>query len=116
MPDNQPNMQPGDPAVAFDDLRAEVSVLRTAVEALPAALRDHRPPDYVPDLAVLGKGLDDIAGQLEAFRKSSMLRMTPEQQGQSMANAGSAMLRAAAQTLHQAARKARIGSAAISPP
>ena len=54
MPDNQPNMQPGDPAVAFDDLRAEVSVLRTAVEALPAALRDHRPPDYVPDLAVLG--------------------------------------------------------------
>ena len=45
-----------------------------------------------------------------------MLRMTPEQQGQSMADAGSAMLRAAAQTLHQAARKARIGSAAISPP
>ena len=96
----------GDPAAAFDDLRAEVSVLRKAVEALPAALRDNRPPDYAPDLAVLGKGLNDIAGQLDTIRKSPLLRLTPEQQGQSIASAGSALIREATQALHLAAQRA----------
>jgi hypothetical protein len=50
----------GDPAQAFEDLRAEVSVLRRAIEALPAAFRESRPPDYSEDLAVIGKGLDEI--------------------------------------------------------
>ena len=74
--------QASDPAKAFEDLRAEVSVLRKAVEALPGAIRDNRPPDYAKDLAVIGKGLDEIGGQLETIQKSPALRMTPEQQGQ----------------------------------
>ena len=60
----------GDPAQAFEDLRAEVSVLRRAIEALPAAMRENRPPDYSPDLAVLGKGLDELGEQLETIMKS----------------------------------------------
>ncbi|MDG6095826.1 hypothetical protein LOC54_12210 [Acetobacter sp. AN02] len=36
---------------AFDDLRAEISVLRRSVEALPQAWRENRPPDYTEDLA-----------------------------------------------------------------
>ena len=106
MPDDQPDAQPGDPAQAFNDLRAEVSVLRKAVEAMPAAMRDNRPPDYAQDLAVIGKGLDEIGGQLEAIQKFPALRMTPEQQGQSIANAGSAMIREAAQKLDRAAQEA----------
>ena len=96
----------GDPAAVFDDLRAEVSVLRKAVEALPAALRANRPPDYAPDLAILGKGLDDIAGQLEIIQKYPALRLSPEQHGAAIANSGSAMLREAAQELQQAAQRA----------
>ena len=33
-------------AAAFEELRAEISVLRRAVEAIPATLRENRPPDY----------------------------------------------------------------------
>jgi hypothetical protein len=98
--------QQGDPAKAFEDLRAEVSVLRKAVEALPAAVRDNRPPDYAPDLAVLGKGLDEIGTQLETLLKSSALRQTPEQQGQSIARAGTAVIQEAAQKLDRAAQDA----------
>jgi hypothetical protein len=95
-----------DPAKAFDDLRAEVSVLRKAVEALPGAIRENRPPDYAQDLAVIGKGLDEIGNQLETIQKSPALRMSPEQQGESIASAGSAMIREAAQKLDRAAQEA----------
>lgn len=97
--------QHSDPARAFEDLRAEVSVLRKAVEALPAAIRDNRPPDYAPDLAVLGKGLDEIATELETLLKSPALGQTPEQQGQSIARAGSVMIQEAAQKLDRAAQE-----------
>lgn len=103
---DQPESQTNDPVKAFEDLRAEVSVLRKAIEALPAAIRDNRPPDYAQDLAVIGKGLDEIGGQLETIQKSPALRMSPEQQGQSIANAGSAVFREAAQKLDRAAQDA----------
>ncbi|MGH7007566.1 MAG: DUF6118 family protein [Stellaceae bacterium] len=106
MLDDKIEAQPNDPAKAFTDLCAEVTVLRKAVEALPRAIRDNRPPDYWQDLGVLGKGLDEIAGQLETIQKSPALRMTPEQQGQSIASAGTAMLREAAQTFERAAQEA----------
>ncbi len=96
----------GDPAKAFEDLRAEVSVLRKAVEALPGAIRDNRPPDYAQDLAVIGKGLDEIGGQLETIQKSPALRLSPEQQGASIANAGHAMISEAAEALRRAAQSA----------
>jgi hypothetical protein len=103
MPDDQTEAQAGDPAKAFEDLRAEVSVMRKALEALPAAIRENRPPDYAQDLAVIGKGLDEIGGQLETIQKSPALKMTPEQQGQSIANAGSNLIREAMQKLERAA-------------
>lgn len=105
MPDNQPDTQ-SDPVKAFEDLRAEVSVLRKAVEALPTAMRDNRPPDYAQDLAVIGKGLDDIGGQLETIQKFPALRMTPEQQGLSIASAGNVLIREAVQKLDRAAHDA----------
>lgn len=96
----------GDPAQAFEDLRAEVSVLRRAIEALPAAIRESRPPDYSEDLAVIGKGLDEIGEQLETVLQSPALRLTPEQQGQAIANAGTVLVREAAQRLDRAAQEA----------
>lgn len=96
----------GDPAQAFEDLRAEVSVLRRAIEALPTAMRESRPPDYSPDLAVLGKGLDEIGEQLDTILKSPALMLTPEQQGQALARAGNNLVREAAQRLNAAAQAA----------
>lgn len=96
----------GDPAQAFEDLRAEVSVLRRAIEALPAAMRESRSPDYSQDLAVIGKGLDEVGEQLETILKSPALTRTPEQQGQAIANAGANLIREAAQRLDRAAQEA----------
>lgn len=98
--------QAGDPAQAFEDLRAEVSVLRRAIEGLPASMREHRPPDYSQDLAILGKGLDEIGQSLETVLASPALNLTPEQQGQGIARAGSALLREAAQRLDRATQEA----------
>jgi hypothetical protein len=98
--------QASDPAKAFEDLRAEVSVLRKAVEALPAAIRENRPPDYAQDLAVIGKGLDEIGGQLDTIQKSPALRLSPEQQGVAIANAGRTMISEAADALRRAAQEA----------
>ncbi len=92
----------GDPAQAFEDLRSEVSVLRRAVEALPAAIRDNRPADYSADLAVLGKGLDEIGEQLGTILKSPALNLSPEQQGQAIARAGNNLVREAAEKLNLA--------------
>jgi len=94
----------GDPAQAFEDLRAEVSVLRRAIEALPATIRENRPADYSADLGVLGKGLDEIGEQLETITKSPALMMTPAQQGESIAKAGNNLIREAAGKLNDAVR------------
>lgn len=96
----------GDPAQAFEDLRSEVSVLRRAVEALPAAIRENRPADYSADLAVLGKGLDEIGEQLGTILKSPALNLTPEQQGQGIARAGMTVVREAVQRLDRATQEA----------
>lgn len=91
--------QAGDPAQAFEDLRSEVSVLRRAVEALPAAIRENRPADYSADLAVLGKGLDEIGEQLGTIQMSPALMMSPQEQGQAIAKAGNNLVREAAEKL-----------------
>jgi len=95
-----------DPAQAFEDLRAEVSVLRRAVEALPGAWEDNRPPDYTPSLGTIAKGLAVVAGQLDAIRKHPALRLTPEQHQQAVAQAGNGLMREAVQTLDRAAQDA----------
>ena len=95
----------GDPAQAFEDLRAEVSVLRRAIEAMPAAMRESRSPDYSEDLGVLGKGLDDIGDQLSKIMKAPALVRTPEEQGHAIAAAGAGLVREASQRIDQAAQR-----------
>ena len=96
----------GDPAQAFEDLRAEVSVLRRAIEAIPAAMRENRPPDYSQDLGVIGKGLDEVGEQLETVLKSPALIRSPEEQGQAIAVAGANLIREAAQRFDRATQEA----------
>lgn len=96
-----------DPAQAFEDLRAEVSVMRRAVEALPGAWEENQPPDYSPDLGRIAKGLAVVAAQLDAINKHPALTMTPEQHRHAIAQAGNGLMREAAQKLDQAADETR---------
>jgi hypothetical protein len=92
----------GDPAQAFDDLRAEVSVLRRAIEAMPAGMRESRSPDYSEDLGIIGKGLDEIGAQLDAIMKSPAIRRTAEEHGHAIAQAGAGAVREAARRMDHA--------------
>jgi hypothetical protein len=93
-----------DPARAFEDLRAEVSVLRRAVEALPAAWEDSQPPDYTPSLGTIVKGLAAVDSRLAGIETHPALRLTPEQHQQAVVQAGNVLMREAAQKLDRAAR------------
>ena len=95
-----------DPAQAFEDLRAEVSELRRAVEALPGAWEDSRPPDYTPSLGTIAKGMATVESRLAGIEKHPALRLTPEQHQQAVAQAGNTLMREAAQKLDRAAQDA----------
>lgn len=95
-----------DPAQAFEDLRAEVSVLRRAVEALPGAWEDSRPPDYAPSLGTIAQGLAAVDSRLADIEQHPALRLTPEQHQQAVAQAGNVLMREAAQKLDRAAQDA----------
>ena len=95
----------GDAARAFEDLRAEMSVLRRAVEALPTAWTDNQPPDYTPDLARLNQGLASVTSGLAAIEKHPALRFTPDQHHAAVARAGDTLMREASQKLDQATQE-----------
>jgi hypothetical protein len=56
-------------------------------------------PDYSLDLGRMAKGLAVVYGQLDAINKHPALRMTPELHRQAIAQAGSELMRDAAQKL-----------------
>lgn len=91
-----------DATQAFEDLRAEVAVLRQAVEELPGAWEENRPPDTTPTLGAIAKGLAGVAGRLEAIEQHPALRLTPDQHRQAIAQAGQGVMREAMQQLERA--------------
>jgi hypothetical protein len=95
-----------DPAQAFEDLRAEVSELRRALEALPGAWEESRPPDYTPSLGTIAQGLAAVENQLAGIEQHPALRLTPEQHQQAIAHAGNTLMREAVQKLDRAAQDA----------
>ena len=103
----------GDPARVFEELKREVSavwaevvVTRRAMEALPEAWAENRPPDYTPDLGRVTKGLAVVAAQLDAINQHPAFRMTPEQHRAAIAYAGDGLMREAARKLDDATRAA----------
>ncbi|MBS0966993.1 hypothetical protein JK165_13005 [Acetobacter okinawensis] len=82
-------MSETDPAArAFEDLCAEMTVLRRSVEALPQAWRDNRPPDYTEDLARVVKAMNAVGTQMKAIEDTPTLKMTPQAYGQGIRQAG----------------------------
>jgi hypothetical protein len=71
--------EPGDAAQAFEDLRAEVSVLRRAVESLPEEWEANQPPDYTESLGEITQGLSKVVGRLQVIEQHPALKLTPAQ-------------------------------------
>lgn len=102
---------PGDPAEAFDALRraveaqgaqigAELSVIRRGLEAAFDHLEKIEPaPDYRPEIGRIVKQLGTVGARLQAVEESPVLRQGPDHYARQMAQAGSALVRDAAQKL-----------------
>ena len=106
MEDEEDHHGAADPAQAFEDLRAEVSVLRRAIEALPGAWEDSRPPDYTPSLGTIAQGLAAVESRLAGIETHPALRLTPGQHQQAIAQAGNTLMREAVQKLDRATQDA----------
>ena len=94
----------GDPAEAFDRLRAviegqdrELALLRRAVEGLAAERAHIDVPDYSETLGRMQQGVDATADRIavinDVIARSPALAMTPEQMAQRIAAAGNAARR-----------------------
>lgn len=70
-----------DPALAFERLRGEVSLLRHAVEALTTSRASIEIPDYQPTLERTEKVLGLLIQQIDGVRKSPAMTLTPENMG-----------------------------------
>ena len=93
----------GDAARAFEDLRAEVSVLRRSIEALPEAWEANQPPDYTESLGEITQGLASVVGRLTVIEQHPALRSTPSQHQAAILEAGQNLMSRAAGRIDAAA-------------
>ncbi|MGG6430871.1 DUF6118 family protein [Acetobacter ghanensis] len=94
-------------ARAFEDLCAEMTVLRRSVEALPLAWRDNRPPDYTEDLARVVKAMNVVGTRMGAIEANPTLKMTPQAYGQGIREEGLAVSRRLESAFHEAIEEVR---------
>jgi hypothetical protein len=94
----------GDPAQAFEALRAEVAALRQAIEAAT----EHQAPDYSPDLGRITQAVNGVIQWLEAIEAHPALRMTPDQFGQAMTRTGRELMNEVAQKYDRARQDAEL--------
>lgn len=88
-------------ARAFGELRAEVTVLCRAVEALPPMIEDVRAPDYGPTLGAIVQGLASLEEGLAAVEAHPAVKLTPEQHGRAIERAGVNIMREASRALRE---------------
>lgn len=67
--------QPADAATAFEDLRREISLQRTAIEGLTAA--KDKLPDYSPTLRDMETRLGQLEKHVEGINERPAMRLTP---------------------------------------
>lgn len=78
-------------ARAFEDLRAEVSLMRRAVERLAAERTDPSDvPDYAETLGIISRNLSAGAQRIDAVVSSPALALTPNEIGRQIAEVGTA--------------------------
>ena len=98
-----------DAAQAFEALQAEVALQRRAIEALGEALdgvlEGRTPLDLSPDIARILQGQAQVAQHVEQLRLHPVLKLTPVQYGEALAQAGGVVVREAAQQLKNATQE-----------
>jgi len=67
--------QPADAATAFEDLRREISLQRTAIEGLTAA--KDKLPDYSPTLRDMETRLGQLEKHVESINERPAMQLTP---------------------------------------
>ena len=102
---NDDEQDDGGAAQAFAELRAEVTVMRRALEGLPAVINGMASPDYSPSFGAVGKTLASVDARLAGIEGHPALKMTPAQHGSVMQDAGAEIMRGAVVALHTAARE-----------
>jgi hypothetical protein len=102
MEEEQDHDGAGDPAQAFDALRAEVAALRQAIEAAA----ERTAPDYSPDLGRITQAVNGVIDGLEAIEAHPAVRMTPDQFGQAMTRTGRELMNEVAQKYDRARQDA----------
>ena len=90
---------------AFEGLRADITVLCRAVEAIEPVLRDNQAPDYSPTLGALTKSLDAIASRIEAIETHTGATVPAEVARREIARVYDASLRPARGNLERATRE-----------
>jgi hypothetical protein len=95
----------GGAAQAFADLRAEVTVMRRAMEGLPAVIKSLAPPDYSPSFGAVGKALANVEARLAGIEGHPALKMTPAQHGGAMREAGASIFGDAVSSLNLGAQQ-----------
>lgn len=95
-------------AHAFGELRAEISLLRRAVERLTDERTSQ--PDYAPSLEAIAKRLEDVCASIQRLSERPALKLTPEAMVREIATAATAsrerdqeMLQSAAVNMNAAA-------------
>ncbi|RMB25682.1 hypothetical protein C8J47_3629 [Sphingomonas sp. PP-F2F-G114-C0414] len=80
-----------DAATAFEDLRAEVSLMRRAVERLAAERAEPSDtPDYAETLGIISRNLYATAQRIDAVVNSPALALTPHEIGRQIIEVGTA--------------------------
>jgi hypothetical protein len=102
MEEEQEHDGAGDPAQAFEALRAEVAALRQAIEAAA----ERQAPDYSPDLGRITQAVNGLIDGLEAIEAHPAVRMTPDQFGQAMTRTGRELMNEVAQKYDRARQDA----------
>jgi len=93
----------GGAAQAFAELQAEVSVMRRAMEGLPAILKRMETPDYAPSFGAVIKSLNETGARLAAIEGHPALKLTPDQHAGAMKRAGAEVMSDAARSLRNEA-------------
>jgi len=72
-------------ANAYRKLRAEMSLLRRAIERLTDERTSQ--PDYAPSIEAIGKGLEDVRRWAQRVSENPALKLTPESLGREISTA-----------------------------
>ena len=82
----------GGAAQAFVELRAEVTVMRRAVEGLPAIVSSLEPPDYSQSFGAIGKALANVETRLAKIEGHPAFKITPDQYSWAIRDAGAPII------------------------